>query len=373
MIYMKWVRFAVDVALDGKTFVMINMDETSINTIQDDRTGLTLRKSPHQSRTSRQPDPLDRSNVKTSLLAAVCDSAALQPHIPQVILVKYTQQAVPPRRLQESYASTGEPLEYWHGTGGWATTRIIKNWATRVRSLVHSFNPDAWIVVIWDCSSTHLNMEVVLHMRRLGFLVIMLPAKLTGLLQVCDVHVFHELKSRIRSHQSFLRCSSATGTLNVGDWVSCFAAGVRDVVVNRSWEDAFDKMGLGANLNDMAGNLRRLIDPDSVTPRLPTLVEFGRLVNKRPDTILFRRMHENIMRPFLQVRAEPLGALPPRGALVPLPDLPAARKRPTPEVEARSWDDVLEWHLHRTAPQLHTQPHGRAPAVNRRIAPPVDD
>ena len=51
----------------------------------------------------------------------------------------------------------------------------------------HSFDPDAWILLIWDCSQVYLNEDVARHLRCLGILVIVVPAKLTWLLQVLDV------------------------------------------------------------------------------------------------------------------------------------------------------------------------------------------
>jgi hypothetical protein len=364
MLYINWIRFATDIVLRGRTFVVLSSDETSINTVEDATRGLRGRQAPRQRRPHRPRDPDDRTDVKTTLLATVCDSAALQPFLPQVILPKYTQRARPPQRFLDSYASTGEPLEYWHGTAGMVTTEIVKMWATRVRSLVHSFNPEAWILLIWDCSNAHLNEETMQHLRRLGILVIMVPAKLTWLLQVCDVYVFHELKTRLRMHKSFLRMTSETGCLQVGDWVSACASAVREVVVNRSWEDAFDKMGLGEEVREMRGRATRFINPEHVRPSLPTRAQLGRMVNRSPDTDAFRRLHLSIIGHFLHVLALPDGQLPPRGAQLPLPDIEPARKKPRYDV-ADQWDETVENHLSHGS--LEVRPHGRPAAINRHI------
>jgi len=149
------------------------MDETSLSTVDDQSRGLrTCNKSPYTNKARRQRDDIDRTNSKTSLLATVCDSHDLQPYLPQILLVRYTRNATPPARILNGFAATGEPLEYWHGTGGWASSHTIKMWATRMRSAIHSFNPEAWILLVWDCSQTHLNIDVTRHLRRLGILVI---------------------------------------------------------------------------------------------------------------------------------------------------------------------------------------------------------
>lgn len=373
LIYYNWVRFATDIVLDGRSFVVINMDETAISSVDDLNDGLRTRRPPQDASRSRPLDPVDRSNFRTTLLASVCDSAALQPLLPQVILPKYTKRASPPQRLLDSYASTGEPIEWWHMTDGYATTPLIKKWATRVRSIVHSFNPDAWILLIWDCSQAHLNADIVSFMRRLGILLVMIPAKLTWLVQVCDVFVFHELKTRLRMHKSFVRMRHAQGMLQAGDWISCCGSAVRDMLVNRSWEDAFDRMGLGANVTDMEGRAAQVVDRDNIRAALPTRAQFGRLVNKAPDTENFRRMHKSIMEHFLHVKSLPIDRAPPRGAEVPLPHVePAAKRRRVDGHE--TWDEAMQSHLAMsTYHTLENAHHGRAAAINRRMAPPPED
>jgi hypothetical protein len=365
-IFLKWVRYAVDVALREQTFVIINMDETGISNVETKSPGLRPRCRPHQAQIHRVADAMDRSNVKTTLLAAVCNSARLQPHLPQVVLPKYTKGARPPHRLLAKMAATGEPLEYWHGSGGYATTKILKKWATRVRSVVHSFNSDAWILLVWDCSQVHFNVEIATRLKRLGILVVMIPAKLTSLLQICDVYVFRELKNRLRMHQSFLRMTASGSRLEVGDWISCCGNAVREVVVSRCWEDAFDKMGLGCDVASIEGRARRAVHPDLVTPALPKRAELARLTNKELGGDMFRRVHKILINHFLEVRDLLPNTSPPRGALVPVPDLEPARKRQRHDADA-PWDLNLANHLLASSARESAVPHGRAPAINRYL------
>ena len=61
--------------------------------------------------------------------------------------------------------------------------------------------PDVWIVVVWDCASVHLNQDVFTHARRLGILVLFVPAGLTHrLLQILDVYIHACLKRLVREH-----------------------------------------------------------------------------------------------------------------------------------------------------------------------------
>lgn len=365
-IFLKWVRFATDIVLNNRTFVIINMDETSLSNVDVQSPGLRCRCQPHERRVRRAFDATDRTDVKTVLLASVCDSANLQPLLPQVVLPKYTKGCRPPQHVLEKCAATGQPIEYWHGSGGYATIDIIKRWAKKVRSVVHSFNPDAWILLIWDCSAIHLSVDLAQYLKRLGILVIFVPAKLTWMLQVCDVYVFHELKTRLRMHKSFLRMTSSRGRLEVGDWITCCGAAVRDVIVNRSYEEAFDKMGLGGDISLMAGRARRGVHPDLVHPALPTRAEFAQLTNRQQDTAGFRLLHKITVGHMIEVHERHPDVPPPQGAHIMLADVAPAKKKQRHEAGV-AWDEAIENHLMASSSVAFALPQGRAQAINHHL------
>ena len=209
LIYFRWLRWAVTEALSGRSFIFVNMDETTLSGVQSHSQGFVpagrVQRAEGMVRHRRRPDRLD---VRTCLLGTVCNDAAVQPHLPQVVLPSYSKHLRPPASALEAYRRSRAPLEYWHGTNGWASQTIIRRWLTRLRAVVSAAKPEAWIVVIWDCASVHLTASVLSHMRRLGCLVLFLPAGLTHLLQVLDVYIFADLKRRMRQH--FMRRVSAT-------------------------------------------------------------------------------------------------------------------------------------------------------------------
>ena len=376
LIYLQWVRYAIEIVLYGRSYVILNMDETSLSSVEDQGKGMrTCRRASRGRHTERARDFEDRSNTKTTLVATVCDNQNLQPYLPQIVLARYTKQAVPPAALSTAYASTGEPLEYWHRTRGFATSDIIKKWAVRVRSIIHSFNPEAWILLVWDCSQAHLNEDVARHLRRLGILVIVIPAKLTWLLQVLDVCDFKLLKTRVRAEKTSMRCMDPQGRLRAGGWIGPCAAAIREVIVKRCHEDLFDRMGLGQSVDSITGRVRRVVNPEEVRPRLPTRSEFGCLTNRpNHDTPAFRTLHALMMGHFLAVQRLPADAVPRRGAVVPLPVVPSARKRfRMADHDDLNWEVAMDREVEEMAAHQHRQPHGRPVAVQRVVRPPEVD
>jgi len=343
--------------------------------VEDQAKGMrTCRRAASGRPAVRNRDVADRSNTKTTLLATVCDNHDLQPYLPQIVLARYTQNVTPPAYLKDACARSGEPLEYWHRTRGFATSHIIKKWAVRMRSIVHSFNSDAWILLVWDCSQTHLNEDVAGYLRRLGILVLVIPAKLTWLLQILDVCVFKTLKTHIRIQKSSMRCMDPHGRLPLGSWILPCASAIRDVIVDRCHERAFERMGLGASVDSIQGRVKRAVDPAHVRARLPKRNEFARMVNRGAHTEAFRALHATVVGHFLTVERLPLGTSPPQGAIVPLPHVAAATPRfRMADAVGMTWEAAMDREIEAMALDRHRVPHGRGRAVQRDILPAEDE
>jgi len=178
-------------------------------------------------------------------------------------------------------------------------------WATRTRRATHSFTPEAWILLTCDCSQTRRDIDVARHLRRLSVLAIFAPAKLTSLLQLCGVCVLKELKTRIRLQKTSIRCRDSAGRLRAGDWISSGGTAIRDVIVDRCWEDAFDPLGLGASINAVDGRVRRTVPPALVQPRLPTRAEFGRMVSGSSHTEGLGELRASVVGHFMSANRWP--------------------------------------------------------------------
>ena len=341
------------------------MDETSVSAVKAAGKGMVATCRVKKHARWRQPkDTADRTDVKTTLIGVMCDAPELQPVLPQVVCPRYTKDALPPQHILDLYAAVGSPLEFWHKSSGWVGSQIFIKWITRVRTIVSSFNSSAWIVLTLDCSNAHLNVKTIRHLRRLGVLVVFLPAKLTWLLQPLDVYAFGELKQRIRVAQTALRMSASSGSLDIGSWINGTADAIRHVLVDRDWSDAFAKLGTGCS-DELRSQLRQYVAPSDLVPRLPTLEQFAAMVNRPAHTDVTRKVYKMIMGQHLAVSRMPGVAMPPRGAHVHLPDVPAAHKRRrSDDVAALSWDEAIVQHLG-TRPNGSRLPiHGRSQARN---------
>ena len=77
---------------------------------------------------------------------------------------------------------------------------------------------------------------------------------------------------------------------------------------------------------------------------------------------------------FLAVQKLPPDAVPPRGAVVPLPVVPSARQRfRMADHDDLSWEVAMDREVEQMAADHHRQPHGRRVAVQRDVRPPEVD
>ena len=116
-VFLRWVRFLVVHVVWHRQHVIVSMDEMQLASVNYQGVGMIGGRKRKRGDHRRAPrDPQDRHHTKVTYIAALSDSPSLQPLLPQVILPRYTQHAVPPVALLHAYAEMGHPFEFWHGT-----------------------------------------------------------------------------------------------------------------------------------------------------------------------------------------------------------------------------------------------------------------
>ena len=348
LVFLRWARFLVVHIVWNRQHVIVNMDETQLASVKNQGTGMISGRKQKRSDRRRAPrDAEDRHHTKVTYMAAVSDSPELQPLLPQVILPRYTQHAFPPPAMLHTYADFGHPFEFWHGTAGATSPGIVRTWMTRLRSVISSFNDRAWIILALDCDTNHLCVTTMAHLRRLGIIPLLVPAKLTWLLQLLDVFVFGLLKKDMRLEEVRSRESSTTGSLVRCERMRFAASSIRRIIINRDWSAAFDKLGHGNPSRPSASHLQEFLPPGDIDPALPTLAQFADLISRPAHTEVTQRLHRMCMRAALDLVDAPLNAAPPAGADIILPGSAIATQAPArADYEHQSADDVLRRFLH---------------------------
>jgi hypothetical protein len=390
--FLGWMCWLLNVGLAGKEFVTLNMDETNLSQVHALKKGTVPNKLVIRHEKIRAaPIVVDRAHSRTILMAAVCNDPTLQPHLPQVILPRYSKEASPPKHLLDEYEKTGYPLEYWHNTTGNVTPGVMKAWLTRLRSVVHSHRPTAWLVVVVDCATCHLEHSVLMHARRLGIVLVLVPSRLTWMLQLLDVFVFARLKWNLRREMLRETCARPNVCPTTHHRVWSNAKAIRQILVETDWVDLFPRVGLHPNVSDLRAEIRAALPAPEVRARLPVVRDLMFMVGQSALTPLFRTKHSLLMRSALELRT--LGDDGPgwHAAATELPPhvQPATRVKRTLAQSAHHWrlhlaeiderdEDDAAAHEHFVPAKnvflsfaAHGEPEGPAAGTRSRGFPPV--
>ena len=319
------------------------MDETFVNSVLPSGQGFVPDGDAwNVANPLRRRPQVDHANVRTTLMATVCSCPALQPHLPQVFLPSCRGGAALPPRQVPAWQKQRYPHECWTGTGGFVTTTAMIRWATHVRSVVSSFNEALWIVLVLDCSTAHLDVRFLRHLRRLKILLLMVPAKLTWFVQLRDVYILAELKQVLRESFAKELVKSPSCTIPLARRVHLLACAVRETLVGRDWSEAFAKVGLATELTGIRHEIFEYVNAEEVRPRLPPSADFARLVGRTPGTVVTCQLHRLCLTTWLEVKNLAADARPPPGRVVAQPVVDPATKRTADQAHlaARTWSDV---------------------------------
>ena len=190
------------------------------------------------------------------------------------------------------------------------------HWASRLRSRIHSWDPSAWILLVLGCSNAHVDQRTLRRLRLLGILVIFIPARMTWLLQVCDVCVFASLKTALRYGFLTSRVRSADSQLSQQAWLRTIGEVVSRLASSADWSDSFQKCAQGRDVGDLHAPLASLLSGMAVSPKLPSLAEFADLVARPAHSELTRTLYHTVFSAQLALASLPAATPPRRGARV---------------------------------------------------------
>ena len=373
MIYLRWAQWLFRCGLRHLNHVVINMDETSVSANHDTNKGWVInagvRASSNLTTTpSRSGGPV----LVCTLLGCICSDSAVQPLLPQVLLPKARGTGALPQYVRDQFSACGAPLEFWHGTNGWVDYVSMKHWATRLRSVVQSCHGlQTWILLVLDCANCHLDIRTIRHLRRLGILVLLIPSKLTYLLQPCDVEVFGMFKDTLRRASLLKRLHNRDGLIPFEDWVLNVSGTVHGIMSNVDWSDTFPRVGLAREYEDLRSDIASYVGHHDIGPRLPSIEEFAELISRPAHSDLTETLYRLILSSHVELADKLPGSLPKSGAEIDLPVLPPALKRPAhwaPALHAQVGQALKEYLVHSNG---NPQPDGVVFREARHFERPV--
>ena len=160
---------------------------------------------------------------------------------------------------------------------------------------------DTQIVLIMDAVRLHFHRKVLDACLRGGIWLVLVPARLTWLLQPCDTHAFQLYKQLLKAAYQRRRMASPTGELHVRDFLPCIFDAIRYILQGRRWANAFDSDGFGRSQAALSPFIQRHLQLDG-----PFEVPCGEPTEEQLRLCLPARCRLNValfMRPFAAPKA----------------------------------------------------------------------
>ena len=275
----------------GKVPLRINLDETSICLYQGEGKGTIIA----DKKRSRPMQNVSRGKRRCCLthVAFLCDRPDVQPLLPQVLigneatflvglLPTLNLERPPSVRLlrQKSAWNCGETC-----------ARIIRMLGATLAPYTDAVQP----ILLLDAVRIHTTPQVLAACNAMKIWPVLVPAKLTWLLQPLDTDAFLPFKRRLRAAYQDACARSADGTLTTRQFLPCVYDAVNGVLSGRCWETTFEQNGFGSNQTNISPYVMRQLQIDAppsilaVRPTLPQLVCCFPKRTKVPTAALWRQ------------------------------------------------------------------------------------
>ena len=291
----QWNNFLESRAPWNKKIVHINLDETSCRLCGETNKGAVAIGQNGSRKDALQGEhraSLSARRAAVTLVAIVCDDTEIQKELPQVVIgsdkvvlqtVSHTLNADPVGRVYCLRQKTA-----WLDSSRMST--IIK----LLGKSLEKFRSTHYFILNMDACPMHCTQEVARACNRAKLRLCLVPASMTGVMQVCDTHVFSQLKAFIRQGMERLRLDSVTGEASTLRVMQLVAEAVEHVVRNKDWKNAFVENGFRDKQRGLGGTLRRKLDlaeAPQVSSDLPSLSQLQLIFPQRfivPVVDLFR-------------------------------------------------------------------------------------
>ena len=257
----------------------MNLDETAICLFQGGGKGnLFLSKTgnahQHATRGGRR--------AYLSHVAFICDDPAIQPLLPQVIIGN--EHTLKARELATYRAICPPRVRVLRRQSAWVNWQLIVQIIQWLAAALAPFISEVQPLLFFDACRPHLHARVFATCAACGLWAVVIPAKMTRLLQPLDTHSFLRYKVHLQKAYQEARIRSANGELNVAGLLECIVDSIARVLDERTWATAFDGDGWGIAQTDVRNTIMTelgLAVPLAVPAEQPTLAQLRFCFPKR--------------------------------------------------------------------------------------------
>jgi len=284
----QWWNCYEDLVPNGKKALAVNLDETAVRAFPGAAKGL-VSFSPKMKRCRRMglhAQPASRAQQRSCVthVACLCDVPEIQAVLPHFfignerVLPVYVQRLVTPALANNVFLLRRKSA--W--VNGEVMLMIVKTIAEILKAYKDLYQP----ILLWDALKSHLSPSVLRAAGTRGIWPIVIPAKVTWLLQPADTHAFSKYKAFLRKAYLKDALESTSGRVSVEKILLAMNDAVRHVFRGNRRTEGFEGNGLGQRQKKVRASIwahMELVEPTNVPRTLPTLEQFGHIWPQRSD------------------------------------------------------------------------------------------
>lgn len=323
----QWWNYACGHVPACKCVLRINMDETAVCLYQGGARGNIFIGMAD----AAVAQNVTRAQTRTYFthVAFICDQPRLQPLMPQFLIGN--EHTFPARQMAALRASCPPNVVLIRQKSSWNNAVLCARIVRRLGVILAPFMAEYQPVLLLDACRVHLAKRVFDAAAAARVWVVVIAAKMTGVIQPLDTHAFLRFKLYLQQAYQRARLTTADGAIGISQLIPCVCEAIRHVLQAHCWGVAFDHDGFGPSQAGVSERVRRRLEvhalPDIPAIR-PSLEQLKTCFPKRAIVPV-----KSVWRPFdapaLAVRAHVLApghvVAPPAVWSAPLPPPPPRR------------------------------------------------
>ena len=250
----------------GRTVLRVNLDETAVCLYPGQTSGAVFVSRKRQREGRGQSVPGWKRRCCLTHVGVVCDQSRLQPRMPQFIIGNERTFRV--KELGALQRACPRNVTLLRQTSAWSngcvTARIVRALAAAVRA-AEGAHGTFQIILLLDAAKIHYVPTVLRACRAAGVWPVLVPAKMTYLLQPLDTHAFASYKAYLKRAYQVARMTSVSGSgdLQLSEFMQCVYDTIRQVLQGRGWTAAFEGDGFGARQLRLSPRVRHRLQLDA--------------------------------------------------------------------------------------------------------------
>ena len=289
-----WVAYLQSLGYDLDSALWLNMDETAVKYHYVQKSGYKVRPTKEEVKQQMvEKASLRDTRSHCTLAGCLASQAEVQAHLPQIFFPNLLGRVRKWKKAKAALHKKGN-VQIDLDSNGWMTGECMLRYVTAIAKIIKDMKFQK-VVFVMDCHSAHLPLAVLKKLRKLKWKVLLIPSKMTWLLQPLDAHMYAGLKEKLYIANITDRMESETGIVDFATWSKSVFSTVDKAFANVTGKAMFHKCGCQLPMRAVHHKLEPYIPSDALGPvRKLSIVELSSYIGKRSDAMYPFLFYDNI-------------------------------------------------------------------------------